>query len=291
MRKTLGTGSLKKKKSSKRAFLLSLVFFVVSLLFVSSLATQYLAGVFKYHSSLSGHVFGKFYWPWSWAEWAINWWSVSPDLLKKALTIFLVGSLFVLLVTVLGLMRFFRRAKAVEGLHGTAHWADREDIKKGGLLTEDGQGEGVYVGAWKDEQNNKVHYLRHNGPEHILAFAPTRSGKGVGLVLPTLLSWKESVVCYDLKGENWALTSGWRKSYAGHTVMKFDPVKSDGRSACFNPLEEIRLGQDQEVGDVQNLAYMLVDPEGKGLADHWAKTSHALLSGVILHCCYEKTGR
>jgi len=136
-----------------------------------------------------------------------------------------------------------------------------------------------------EQKSRQTRYLRHNGPEHVLAFAPTRSGKGVGLVIPTLLSWPHSVVCYDIKGENWALTAGWRKQYAGNRVLKFDPTSQEG-SARFNPLCEIRLETPLEVADAQNLATMLVDPDGKGLVDHWAKTSQALLTGAILHCSY-----
>ena len=74
----------------------------------------------------------------------------------------------------------------------------------------------------------RLQYLRHNGPEHVLAFAPTRSGKGVGLVIPTLLAWAEWAVIYDIKGENWAKTAGFRAS-SGHLCFKFSPVE-DGTS-------------------------------------------------------------
>jgi len=63
------------------------------------------------------------------------------------------------------------------------------------------------VSSWVDN-HGKQHYLRHNGPEHVLCYAPTRSGKGVGLVVSTLLSWGDSAVITDLKGELWALTAG-----------------------------------------------------------------------------------
>ncbi|MCP3654437.1 MAG: type IV secretory system conjugative DNA transfer family protein [Herbaspirillum sp.] len=69
-------------------------------------------------------------------------------------------------------------------------------------------------------------------------------------------------------------------------MLKFDPAAHDGSSAHFNPLLEIRLGGDREVGDAQNIATMLVDPDGKGLTDHRTKTSQALLTGAILHCYY-----
>jgi type IV secretion system protein VirD4 len=120
----------------------------------------------------------------------------------------------------------------------------------------------------------------------VLCYAPTRSGKGVGLVVPTLLSWSESVFVTDLKGELWALTAGWRRQHANNAVLRFEPAAGSG-SACWNPLDEIRQGTEHEVGDVQNLAMLLVDPDGKGLETHWQKTSQALLVGLILHVLYK----
>ena len=131
-------------------------------------------------------------------------------------------------------------------------------------------------------------YLRHDGPEHVMAFAPTRSGKGVGLVVPTLLSWTGSAVVHDIKGENWQLTAGWRSRFS-HCLL-FNPT--DARSARYNPLLEVRRGA-HEVRDVQNIADILVDPEGAlERRNHWEKTSHSLLVGAILHVLYaeeEKT--
>ncbi len=168
--------------------------------------------------------------------------------------------------------------------HGSAHWADRTDILEAGLIPKVPGPHTCYVGGWVDEKN-MLHYLQHSGPEHIIAFAPTRSGKGVGLVIPTLLAWEGSVLVHDIKGENWALTAGYRKSI-GQRCLKFAPTLSDGTSCHFNPLNEIRVGTDKEVADTQNIATMIVDPDGKGLNDHWAKTGFALLVGTILHVLY-----
>ena len=96
------------------------------------------------------------------------------------------------------------------------------------------------MGAIEDEKG-VIHYLRHNGPEHILTYAPTRSGKGVGLVIPTLLSWKHSCVITDLKGELWAMTAGWRQKHANNKVIRFEPATLKG-GARWNPLDEIRVG-------------------------------------------------
>jgi type IV secretion system protein VirD4 len=119
-------------------------------------------------------------------------------------------------------------------------------------------------------------HLRHTGPEHVLCFAPTRSGKGVGLVVPTLLAWPSSVVVHDIKGENWTLTAGWRSRFSHYLL--FDPT--DARSAAYNPLLEVRRGPE-EVRDVQNIADVLVDPEGSiERRNHWEKTSHSLPSST-----------
>ena len=81
------------------------------------------------------------------------------------------------------------------------------------------------------------------------------------------------------------MTAGWRKGYAKNKVLRFEPASKD--SVCWNPLDEIRIGTDYEVGDVQNLATLIVDPDGKGLESHWQKTSQALLVGVIMHLLYK----
>jgi len=162
--------------------------------------------------------------------------------------------------------------------YGSSRWATPLEVRRAGLFGD----AGVFLGKVGCD------YLRHDGPEHVMAFAPTRSGKGVGLVVPTLLSWIGSAVVHDIKGENWTLTAGWRQRFS-HCLL-FNPT--DPRSARYNPLLEVRKGPD-EVRDVQNIADILVDPEGAlERRSHWEKTSHSLLVGAILHILYaeeEKT--
>ena len=133
-------------------------------------------------------------------------------------------------------------------------------------------------------------YLRDCGPAHVLVFAPTRSGKGVGVVIPTLLTWPQSVIVHDLKGENWALTAGARKR-VGQLCLKFDPTDPTGTSVKYNPLEQVRLRTVHEAEDVQNIVHMIVDPDGRGLNDHWVKTGAALLTGTILHILYAEPNK
>ena len=164
-------------------------------------------------------------------------------------------------------------------VHGSARWATHRDVKRAGLLG----GGGLLLGLWR--HGGRTRYLRHDGPEHVFVFAPTRTGKGVGLVLPNLLSWPHSVLVHDIKGENWALTAGWRSKELGSRCLRFDPTDTEGECARYNPLEEIRLGP-QEVRDAQNVADILVDPNGDRVRDHWDRTAHGLLVGLILHVLY-----
>ena len=97
-----------------------------------------------------------------------------------------------------------------------------------------------------------------------------------------MLTWPASAIVHDIKGENWQLTAGWRARFT--RVLRFDPTNP--ASAAYNPLLEIRRG-DHEVRDAQNIADILVDPEGAlERRSHWEKTSHALLVGAILHVLY-----
>ena len=151
-----------------------------------------------------------------------------------------------------------REAKTIT-TYGSARWATKNEIRGAGLFHADG----VVLARFGRE------YLRHDGPEHVLCFAPTRSGKGVGLVVPTLLTWPGSSIVHDIKGENWQLTAGWRERSG--RVLLFDPTNP--LSAAYNPLLEVRRG-DSEVRDVQNVADILVDPEGAlERRNHWEKTA------------------
>jgi type IV secretion system protein VirD4 len=257
-----------------------LVAFGAMAVFGAVVATQIVANSFRFSPSLGFNI-GHVYPPWSFWVWARQWETGNPRVFAQA---FGIGSLVAIGGWLLLLLDVARRSFHVNPfLHGSARWADLKDIKAASLIGNDG----VYVGGWRDKRGH-LHYLRHNGPEHVLCYAPTRTGKGISLILPTLLSWKQSVFVTDLKGELYELTAGWRQKYAKNKVLRFEPSAASG-SCCFNPMDELRIGTEYEVGDVQNLALLLVDPNGRGLerGDHWSKTAYSLLVGCILHLCYK----
>lgn len=257
-------------------------------------STQFFAHTFHYHDALGSHN-GTLYPPWRILSWAAAWRTVYPSEFMKAGSVGVLVAGVGLILLMLVQLLLANSAKASEYLHGSARWANIRDIRAAGLLprrnvwdiirAREQVASGVYVGAWVD-RGGRLHYLRHDGPEHVLTYAPTRSGKGVGLVIPTLLSWPHSAVVTDLKGELWAITAGWRQRHARNKVLRFEPAARDG-GVRWNPLDEVRLGTEHEVGDVQNLATLIVDPDGRGLESHWQKTSHALIVGVILHALYK----
>jgi len=207
---------------------------------------------------------------------AFFWWWFSFD--AYAPTIFVEGGIIAvsggfLAIAAAILMSIIRAREARNvATYGSARWAENREIRAAGLLGPDG----VVLGRHAQD------YLRHDGPEHVLCFAPTRSGKGVGLVVPTLLTWPASAIVHDIKGENWTLTAGFRAKHG--RVLLFDPTNLS--SSAYNPLLEVRQGE-WEVRDVQNIADILVDPEGSlDKRNHWEKTSHSLLVGAILHVLY-----
>ncbi len=243
--------------------------------------TQWAAAMLAYQPQLGAPWFAVLgvpvYRPWALFEWWYFYDAYAPHVFDKAGTLAGASGFIGCAAAVSGSLWRARQARQVT-TYGSARWATGNEITRAGLLGD----AGIFLGRLGSS------YLRHDGPEHVLAFAPTRSGKGVGLVVPTLLSWTGSVVVHDIKGENWTLTAGWRSRFS-HCLL-FNPT--DSASAHYNPLLEVRRGAD-EVRDVQNIADILVDPEGAlERRNHWEKTSHSLLVGAILHILYaeeEKT--
>jgi type IV secretion system protein VirD4 len=153
------------------------------LLLLNVAATQYAAAKFGYHPALGHPLIGHFYPPWDWLVWQMKFGAHAQGVFRTVQAGMAVAFCFGLFaIAAAG----GRRPERHEGIHGTAHWATREEIEATGLLPRKGRpGQGVYVGGWRDERG-QLRYLRHGGPEHVAAIAPTRSGKGVGLVVPTL---------------------------------------------------------------------------------------------------------
>lgn len=249
---------------------------------LSSWSTQHIATRLGHHPALGKPVAFGLYEPFGWLAWQNEPWAkaVQPVFIVPNAVAAGVAASFAIGGVVTAARRG-RKPKPFEDVYGSADWASLDDIEAMGLL---GNETGLYVGSFEDPKTGRVHYLRDTSGAHIAGIAPTRSGKGLGLVLPNLLSWLESLFVYDPKGELWQLTAGWRKSI-GQNVIRWEPGHPDA-SCGFNFLDDVRLGTEFEVSDAQNIAVMMIDQDGSGFDDHWDRTAFGFLTGVILHAMY-----
>lgn len=233
----------------------------------------------------------------------------APFLLKTGKIIagggFLASILFVLILL------FWKKKQLTSS--GSARWATADEIREKGLLSPvDPVKDGVIVGAWdtgmdyekrlavaewlgklfhKDKFSilshipGKREYIVDNAPTHILMCAPSRSGKGIGVVIPTFASWQGSMVVADPKRENLNETGAYRKYVMGHNVIEFAPA--DGRpTSRWNPLNEIRWGSANEGRDVSNLVSILVGEGSGGNDQYWLDNAKDLITGVVTHLKY-----
>ena len=154
-------------------------------------------------------------------------------------------------------------------LHGAARWASGSEQRRAGLRAN----RGVVLGRADGG------FLIADGPEHVMLYAPTRTGKGVGVVIPNLLAWPDSVVVLDIKRENFLATAGYRAE-AGHTVHLFDPLARDGRTARFNPLGHVdRADPIAVLDELQRMAVMLF-PVHDRADPFWAEAARTGFIGV-----------
>ena len=174
-------------------------------------------------------------------------------------------SLFVILSPV---ALFFAPAK--QSLFGDARFATRREIKQAGLLGS----KGIIVGLYMNM------YLMFSGSQHVIMSAPTRSGKGVGIVIPNLLTWPDSMVILDIKQENHAITSGFRTKH-GQPCYLFNPGATDYRTHRYNPLAYISDDPNFRIDDVQKIGNMLF-PDQAGTDPIWTATPRALFLGLVL---------
>lgn len=156
-----------------------------------------------------------------------------------------------------------------ETLHGAARWATKAEAVRANLMDQ----EGLLLGKIGGD------FIQFGGTEHVLLEAPTRAGKGVGVVIPNLLTWPDSMVVLDVKQENWEKSAGWRKSL-GHQVLLFDPLDPNGRTARYNPFAHITRTDSVEVIDeLQKIAAMLWPPPANG-ESFWMDSARTAFLGV-----------
>ena len=293
------------KKKKKIAITLFILMFPIS----SFIATQVFAKYTGYATGLGRYIFKingiKIYLPWKILEWT-KFQNQAPIAFEKA-----INSGGIVLIIIVFLVGILSKKKHIETSHGAASFATQEDIEKMKLLPipkdivasykkenvyklykeqlynnfpkkfaeKDFYSNGIVLG--KDEKGN---YIYDNQPGHLILAAQTGAGKGIGFVLPTLWTWKESSIINDIKGENWQYTAGYRK-LLGHKVLKFDATNLN--TVHFNPLVEIRKGTVYEYQEAKNIADTIVSPDKK-TDRFFGPNGVEFLTAVILHVLYMK---
>jgi type IV secretion system protein VirD4 len=172
------------------------------------------------------------------------------------------------------LLLLFKSLQAPErALHGESKFARKSDLAAKGLLKEHDQG--IVVGQIDGQR------IRLAGQQFVILAAPTRSGKGVGIVIPNLLDYRDSAVVLDIKQENFDLTSGWRKSQ-GHAVFLFNPFAEDRRTHRWNPLSYVSNDPAFRVSDLQSIAAMLY-PDGDERNKFWTSQARNAFLALTLY--------
>ena len=156
-------------------------------------------------------------------------------------------------------------------LHGEARFATRREIAAAGLLGE----QGIILGRLGRR------CLMLSGQQGVVLAAPPRAGKGVGVVIPNLLNWPDSVICVDIKRENWALTAGFR-ARSGQACFLFDPFAEDARTARWNPFFYVASDPLRQVNDLQRIAEMLY-PDPPNGDPFWTASARSLFLGIALY--------
>jgi len=177
--------------------------------------------------------------------------------------------LLVLLVT--GLVLLLKKDK--RSLHGDARFATGADLSKHGMFKKTGQS--IVVGS----HGGKL--VRLDGQQFVILAAPTRSGKGVGVVIPNLLEYGESLVVLDIKQENFDLTSGWRASQ-GQEIYLFNPFAEDRRTHRWNPLSYVSDDPAFRVSDLMSIAAMLY-PDGAEDQKFWVSQARNAFMAFTLY--------
>lgn len=208
----------------------------------------------------------------------------------------------------------FKKRKS--NLHGSSNWATLKQLKTkfnilGDLDSRGSDGRpAIIVGATEhpsgelftrpdpEDSSRKISVrlkpLMYSGSSHICLLAPTGGGKGVGIIVPNMLNYPDSIVVNDMKGTEFVRTAGYRATKLNNLVLKFEPASEDDdtSSVQFNPFDFIQVGTAAEYLQAQKIALQLIDVEGKGInGDHFKSNGADLLAAIIVHVLYTRKNK
>ena len=174
---------------------------------------------------------------------------------RLKLLVWFAALLPLIVLTAVGLL--IALSQKQRALFGNARFATMAEVRQAGLLPDkDHRDETILVGKFKGQ------YLRYPGYQFVMLAAPTRSGKGVGVVIPNCLTYTDSLVVLDIKLENFDITAGYRqapkeKGGLGQEVYLFAPFDPNGRTHRWNPISYISEDPSNRMGDIDAIANAL----------------------------------
>lgn len=241
-----------------------------------SASTQFIAGAFNHQGALGRPLGTHLHAPWMVLIWDLRWREAYPRPFIVAECMLIAGVIAALAVAIFG-----SKGAAKSKAFGLSAWARWRDVENAGLFAASGAVLGKFEGQ----------ILCSDGLEHQIVIGASRSGKGRGHVVPTLLCWGGSALVLDVKGEldhgdprhGFPGTSGYRASFGD--VVRFAPTEPS--SNAYNFLLSVRQGAN-EVRDVQNIVDIIVEPRGetRGSEQFWNNTAKLIITGVVLHVLY-----
>lgn len=287
------------KKTRKK---ISGILFLIAICVALIGATQIFAAKVNYNPILGKPIVGKFYNPIQYFTW-VKYCKNAPIAIKKS-----QNFIFMVMVITVFILGILNKEKKKEDSHGSSDWANKNEINETGLIVKKEEIEKEYkrsemLEVYKKTMNNNPKEIYEDGVvcgrdkdgrvlyslgmEHMIAMAPTRSGKGVGLVIPTLLTWKGSVFVLDIKNENYQLTSKYREKILGQKIIRFAPAEII--SDKYNPLAEIELGTLYEYDQAKEIAETIITVNEKDT--FFGPTARTFLTGAILFVMYNKASQ
>ena len=255
----------------------------LSILLGLTLATQMVAQTYGYPREFGAGAFDlgtvRVYAPWSFVGWYMRFQPSYP----KPFDLAGLAALAVAMTPVMLAALLTRRSQREPKAFGRDAWADVDDVRRAKLFGPGGQTSGQISGRVLGRFNGR--YLTYGGIEHAIIVGASRSGKGAGHVVPTLIAWPHSAFIYDRKGELWHITADHRKTFSH--VFYFSPT--DPNTVRWNPLFEVRKGP-MEIADIQNVVGILVDPLGRKAGDlnFWDQSATDFFTAIILHVLYSE---
>jgi len=143
--------------------------------------------------------------------------------------------------------------------YGYAVFAKFNELKKMGFNFQ----KGILLGKLKGK------FIRTDKPYSTLVLAPPGTGKTSGVVIPTLLICKHSMIIHDPKGELYDITAKVRQDKLKQKVLLFDPVNKE--TCHFNPFAKSMLPKDKDdiKAYVSTIAGIIFSSPDKSIKDDY----------------------